>query len=97
MDFSWNEEQTLFREQVRSFIREQWSEGARLREDLERNERVREYQRQLADAGWLTMAWPEEYGGGSASYYRADDLRRGIHVRPGAHRWTGALIASVRR
>ena len=68
MDFSWNEEQTLFREQVRSFIREQWSEGARLREDLERNERVREYQRQLADAGWLTMAWPEEYGGSSASY-----------------------------
>ena len=68
MDFSWSEEQNGFREEVRSFIREHWSEGAQMREGLERNERVREYQRQLADAGWLTMAWPKEYGGGGASY-----------------------------
>ena len=68
MDFAWNQEQTQFREQVRAFIREHWSADARQREDLERNERVREYQKRLADAGWLTMAWPEEYGGGGASY-----------------------------
>ena len=68
MDFAWSGEQDGFREQVRSFIQEHWSEGARVREDLERPERVKEYQKRLADAGWLTMAWPEEYGGGGASY-----------------------------
>jgi alkylation response protein AidB-like acyl-CoA dehydrogenase len=68
MDFAWNDKQDQFRAQVRSFIQEHWSAGAQLREDLGSNDRVREYQRQLADAGWLTMAWPEEYGGGGASY-----------------------------
>jgi len=68
MDFAWNDQQTQFREQVRSFIQGHWNDGARMSEELDRNDRVRAYQKQLAQAGWLTMAWPEEYGGGGASY-----------------------------
>jgi alkylation response protein AidB-like acyl-CoA dehydrogenase len=68
MDFAWSGEQDSFRKQVRSFIQEHWSDGARMWEGLEHPERMKEYQKRLADAGWLTMAWPEEYGGGGASY-----------------------------
>ena len=68
MEFSWNDHQKSFREQVRSFIAEHWNEGVRRREGLQLHEQVRAYQQELADAGWLTMSWPKEYGGGGASY-----------------------------
>ena len=68
MEFSWNDHQKSFREQVRSFIDEHWNEGVRRREGLQLHEQVRAYQQELADAGWLTMSWPKEYGGGGASY-----------------------------
>ena len=68
MEFSWNDRQKSFREQVRSFIDEHWNEGVRRREGLQLHEQVRAYQQELADAGWLTMSWPKEYGGGGASY-----------------------------
>ena len=62
MEFSWNDHQKSFREQVRSFIAEHWNEGVRRREGLQLHEQVRAYQQELADAGWLTMSWPKEYG-----------------------------------
>jgi 3-oxocholest-4-en-26-oyl-CoA dehydrogenase alpha subunit len=69
MDFGWGEEQRSFREQVRDFIRREWTEGARRAEGLTRSQRSIQYQRALAEHGWLTMAWPAEYGGGGASYW----------------------------
>ena len=36
-----------------------------------------EFNRKLAAKGWLTMAWPKEYGGAGAGPMRAADLQRG--------------------
>ncbi|MBM3141133.1 MAG: hypothetical protein FJZ92_13240 [Chloroflexi bacterium] len=69
MEFGWNDEQRGFRERVRSFIDEHWTSAARRRSELEPWQRAREYQKRLAEAGWLTMAWPQEYGGAGASYF----------------------------
>ncbi len=71
MDFGWNVEEEKFRERVRTFVTENW-DGA----DPESGEgdedagwqRTRVYQKALAEHGWLTMAWPQEYGGRDASY-----------------------------
>ena len=71
MDFGWNAEEQKFRERVRAFVTENW-DGA----DPEAGEgdeeagwqRTRAYQKVLAKHGWLTMAWPKEYGGQDASY-----------------------------
>ncbi len=72
MDFSWTDEQREFRARVRAFIDEHWrntsAEGG-YSEDGSRGERVKRYQARLAEHGWLTMAWPKEYGGGGASYF----------------------------
>jgi alkylation response protein AidB-like acyl-CoA dehydrogenase len=69
MDFGWNQEQRGFRNEVRGFIDEHWMRGARARAGVEPHERAREYQRRLAEHGWLTMAWPSEYGGRGASHF----------------------------
>ena len=69
MDFGWANEQRSFRQQVRDFIRREWTEGARQAEGLTRSQRSVQYQRALAEHGWLTMAWPKEFGGGGASYW----------------------------
>jgi len=68
MDFAWGEEQRTFRATVRDFIAREWGDGAN--EDGEgggRPDRARAYQRALAANGWLTMAWPKQYGGGAAT------------------------------
>ena len=66
MDFGWSGREQAFREEVREFIGSHWSgltpdesEG----DDSEATQRVRAYERALAKRGWLTMAWPKEYGG----------------------------------
>jgi 3-oxocholest-4-en-26-oyl-CoA dehydrogenase alpha subunit len=68
MEFGWAPEQQAFREQVHGFIAREWTEGALQREET-RTQRSIEYQRALAAHGWLTMAWPAEYGGGDATYW----------------------------
>jgi alkylation response protein AidB-like acyl-CoA dehydrogenase len=70
MDFSWSEEDEAFRARVRGFLDEYWG-GAGNGEgetDAPARARGREFERRLAEAGWLTMAWPKEYGGLEASH-----------------------------
>ena len=73
MEFGWDEAEQAFREKVNSFIQEHWVESG-LQDappaDGQRRgmERYRQYQQKLADEGWLTHAWPEEYGGRGASH-----------------------------
>ncbi len=71
MEYGWDEEQTAFRTRVREFIAEHWT-GTRPDGDGDREawrERSRSYQKRLSEHGWLTMAWPAEYGGRDASYF----------------------------
>ena len=68
MDFEFTDEQKSFRLNVHKFISEQWTRGA-LQRDTTRWQAAREYEGSLADGGWLTMSWPEAYGGGGATYW----------------------------
>ncbi|HZQ37007.1 MAG TPA: acyl-CoA dehydrogenase family protein [Dehalococcoidia bacterium] len=70
MDFTFTPEEESFRAEVRAFVREHWGLGdvtsGIAGESDEDFERGRVFERQLAERGWLTMAWPKEYGGQAA-------------------------------
>ncbi len=71
MDFGWSDDEQTFRATVRAFIDEHWRDAdleARPGEGRRGMARYRDYQQKLAESGWLTHAWPEEYGGRGASH-----------------------------
>ena len=71
MDFGWSDEEQAFRATVRAFIAEHWRDAdleAISDEDRPGMARFREYGQQLAESGWLTHAWPQQYGGRGASH-----------------------------
>ncbi len=77
MDFHFAPEDEAFRSEIRSFVRAElppaWGAAAyNDREDApkELGEVSRGFQRKLADKGWLTLAWPKEYGGLGAGAMR---------------------------
>ena len=90
MDFKFTTEDQAFRSEVREFIRANWGTGdtvggiaAESDEDFARS---RTFEKKLAERGWLTMAWPEEYGGGGASHVRQMIFREecAYHGAPGS-------------
>jgi alkylation response protein AidB-like acyl-CoA dehydrogenase len=64
MDFAWNEEEQDFRGRVQQFLEQYWDATA----DERKMGDARKFERQLAEHGWLTMAWPEAYGGRDATH-----------------------------
>ncbi len=70
MDFGWSQDESEFRKRVRSFLEANWakSEVAAQYAGESSWERHRAFEHALADNGWLTMAWPEQYGGQGASH-----------------------------
>ena len=75
MNFTMSAEDERFRQEVRSFLTQElgptW-QGANQRESVsaEQWEFSRRFTRKLASKGWLTLAWPSEYGGMGASHMR---------------------------
>ena len=70
MDFSWSHEENGFRQSVRDFMEANWTDEGGDEEDQGSDEgwqRSRTFEQALAANGWLTMAWPKEYGGQGAS------------------------------
>jgi len=73
MEFGWSEDEQSFRAEVRAFLKEHWDPkplhdfGT---DDHKAREYVRAFKMTLAEHGWLTMAWPTEYGGQGASFVR---------------------------
>ncbi|MBI4339771.1 MAG: acyl-CoA dehydrogenase family protein [Chloroflexi bacterium] len=71
MDFGFPAELEEFREEVRQFVRTDvpanWEGGGFEEEDPREAQAIR---RKLAQRGWLTMAWPKEYGGMGAPHYQ---------------------------
>ena len=70
MDFQFGPEEEAFRQEIRAFCRAElpaaW--GSAAYNDREESPRelglvARDFQRKLAAKGWLTLAWPKEYGG----------------------------------
>ena len=70
MEFGWNEDEQAFRGRVQRFIDDNWGggPGGEEAEDDSSRQAVQTYREALAENGWLTMAWPKEYGGQDASY-----------------------------
>jgi alkylation response protein AidB-like acyl-CoA dehydrogenase len=72
MDFRFSDQDEAFRREIRSFLESDWPGGTGdASVDSDEEYRVeREFERKLAERGWLTMAWPEEYGGQGATNLR---------------------------
>ena len=73
MNFEYTQEQEEFRQELRTWYRENlpdgWIEGDRNLPDdeEEREEFLSDYQRRLYEDNWAAIHWPEEYGGRDAS------------------------------
>ena len=77
MDFAFTPEETAFRAELRAFLAEElpsWWRGMFVDDDRAMPF-TRELCRKLADRGWLTMAWPAEYGGQDASVWMQTVVR----------------------
>jgi 3-oxocholest-4-en-26-oyl-CoA dehydrogenase alpha subunit len=90
VDFRFTAEQNRFRSEVRAFMEREWTPRAEATEaEREGLLHHQEFARLLAGRGWLTMAWPKEYGGAGAdhieqmifreesAYFRAPDGGQG--------------------
>lgn len=75
MEFDWGEEEITFRKELRGFLRERfddsyWSQPRHRRVKRENVKDVLDFNRSLAEKGWLTPNWPAEYGGGGMSAWQ---------------------------
>ena len=84
MDYQFTESDESFRTEVVDFIDNNWvpPEGTNEPGDDSFYEAERAFEKRAASKGWLTMAWPEEYGGRGASHiqqmiYREEAAYRG--------------------
>ena len=72
MQFRFSPEDEAFRREIREFLAAEWPGGsgdASVDSDEEyRQERA--FEKKLAERGWLTLAWPPEFGGEGASHVR---------------------------
>lgn len=68
MDIKFTQREEDFRQEIRDFLREtlpeDWDPLGQVGQSAdERQDFTRHMTQALADKGWLTLAWPEEYGG----------------------------------
>ncbi len=74
MEFKFTPEDDAFRHELRSFVQQElpddWEGGGRWPEEWDW-EFTRDMRQKLAAKGWLTMHWPQEYGGQDASPVRS--------------------------
>ncbi len=88
MEFGFTPEEEAFRGEVRRFLEaelpEGWSGGVGVGDEEEWGFTLR-IRKKLAAKGWLTMAWPKEYGGQAASLVRQliFDEEMAYHRAPG--------------
>ena len=71
MEFKFNAEEESFRQELRAFIRQElppdWDGCIRWPEEADWD-LTWQLRKKIAARGWLTMHWPEEYGGQNASH-----------------------------
>src|SRR5690349_17120073 len=71
MDFHFTPEQERFRAEVRDFVRQEWGAESGEAGDGEGDAefaRQQQFRKALARRGWLTRAWPAEWGGQGANH-----------------------------
>ncbi len=86
MDFAFSDEEERFRSELRELLAAElpeWWQGMFV-EDERVFPATRRFCEQLAARGWLTMAWPREYGGAEASVWKQAILREEMwaHLEP---------------
>ncbi len=75
MDFEYTPEQQAFRTEVRAWLKANFSAELAIDDPMDERiapnrevfEKRRAWQKKLAEAGWVGMSWPKEYGGRNAS------------------------------
>ncbi len=72
MNFRFSREDDAFRSEIRDFLASEWSGGTgdASPDGEEEFLRERSFEKKLAERGWLTLAWPVEYGGAGATNIR---------------------------
>ena len=101
MDFKFETVDENFRSEIKDFVDAElpwnWREEDLDPEDAKDSILVREFKRKLGDQGWLTMAWPKEYGGQAASHMRQvvfneEMAYRGISAGDAGIRMVGPIL-----
>lgn len=88
MDFRFSEQDAAFRQELLDFLEQElpsdWKSNGRATDDWDWDFSL-QMRRKLAAKGWLTMSWPEEYGGQDASPLRSLILNEEMsyHRAPG--------------
>src|SRR5213078_3447234 len=73
MDFEFSEQEEVFRKEVRAWLEGNVPEALRgkafasSRADVEEVRRLRAWQKTMAEAGYVGMDWPREFGGRGAT------------------------------
>ena len=98
MDIKFTQQEEDFRQEIRDFLREtlpgDWDPLGRTGESAEEQHSfTRQMTRTLADKGWLTLAWPEEYGGQGRSIMEQVIYNEEMSYKnvPGTELGTGAI------
>src|SRR5947199_6531248 len=83
MDFEFTEEESAFRSDPRAFLDAELAPWWRHIFAAEEGSipAGREMCAKLAERGWLTMAWPQEYGGSASSTWTQVVLREEMWAR----------------
>lgn len=101
MEFRFNQEDEDFRKEVSNFVEKElpwdWRNRTVDAEEPEYSGIVQDFKKKLASNGWLTMAWPEEYGGQSATHMRQmifneEMAYRGVPAGDAGVRMVGPII-----
>ena len=98
MDIKFTQREEDFRQEIRDFLRETLPEdwdplGQAGKSAEERHSFTRQMTRTLADKGWLTLAWPQEYGGQGRSIMEQVIYNEEMSYKnvPGTELGTGAI------
>ena len=101
MEFRFTAEDEAFRDEVVQFIESElpwnWRDQELDSEEPEDLKLVKQFKKKLADKGWLTRAWPKEYGGQEASHmqqliFNEETAYRGVPVDDGGVSMVGPTI-----
>ena len=101
MEFRFTAEDEAFRDEVVEFIESElpwnWRDQELDSEEPEDLKLVKQFKKKLADKGWLTRAWPKEYGGQEASHmqqliFNEETAYRGVPVDDGGVSMVGPTI-----
>ena len=101
MDFQFSESDERFRQEIAGFVESDlpwdWRTRSVDAEEPADAVLVKEFKKKLADRGWLTLAWPEEYGGQAAPHisqmiFNEEMAYRGVPAADPGVRMVGPIL-----